>query len=81
MGGREGRRSERRSERKESTVFHPFLSPDMSWSPERRGPALETRQPSLFYFISGQVIEAEGLKGKLGGPSQYMCIYIQCHIW
>ena len=48
-------------------MFSLPFSPDLStWSPERRGLVSETKLPSLFYFISGRVMEAEGLKGKLG---------------
>ena len=46
-----------------TNVFH--LSLDR-WSPERRSNTLDSRQPALFYFITGVVIEVEGLKGKLG---------------
>lgn len=35
-------------------------------SSERRGLILESKQPTLYHSLSGQIIEADGLKGKLG---------------
>ena len=63
IGGKLSRAAVNRKQEDLDKMIH--LSLDHR-SPERRSNTLDSRQPALFYYISGVVIEVEGLKGKLG---------------
>ena len=51
-----------------------FSSDRTTRSQEPKSATLVVRQPLLFYFITGIVIEADGLKGKLGEYRPFACV-------